>query len=106
MASVEKTRMRVALEQEDADPTDADAPPSPPPDALRVLVAILVQDTMRAEFDRFVGAAPYERTATRRGHRNGSYHRQLRTRIGARARHPGGWANTGRTQGQCRRQSP
>ena len=83
MASVEKTRMRVAPEQEDADPTDAGASPSPPPDALRALVAALVQDTIRAEFDRFVGAAPYERTATRQGHRNGHYRRQLRTRIGA-----------------------
>ena len=38
---------------------------------------------MRAEFDRFVGAAPYERTAARRGQRNGSYARTLKTRVGA-----------------------
>jgi hypothetical protein len=53
MASMEKTRMRVAPEQEDAAAT-----PAPAPDALRALVATLVQDTIRAEFDRFVGAAP------------------------------------------------
>jgi transposase-like protein len=82
--------MRVAPEQEDRqdrqdrqDREDAGALPAPPPDALRALVATLVQDTIRAEFDRFVGAAPYERTATRRGHRNGHYRRQFRTRIGA-----------------------
>jgi putative transposase len=81
MASVEKTRMRVAAEQEDVGETLGEVPAAAP-DALRALVATLVQDTIRAEFDRFVGAAPYERTATRRGHRNGQYRRQFRTRIG------------------------
>jgi putative transposase len=46
------------------------------------MVATLVQDTIRAEFDRFVGADRYERTASRRGQRNGKYVRQLRTRVG------------------------
>jgi transposase-like protein len=69
--------MRVPLEQEDLGEA-----PAAPPDALRALVATLVQDTIRAEFDRFVGAAPYERTPLRRGHRNGQYRRALRTRIG------------------------
>ena len=38
------------------------------PDALRAMVTTLVQETIRAEFDRFVGAAPYERTPERRDH--------------------------------------
>ena len=33
--------------------------------------------------DRFVNAAPYERTPARRGHRNGSYARTLQTRVGS-----------------------
>lgn len=80
MASMEKTRMRGVPEQEQRQ--DGGEAPGPAPDVLRALVATLVQDTIRAEFDRFVGAAPYERTATRRGHRNGRYRRQFRTRIG------------------------
>ncbi|MGH9886823.1 MAG: IS256 family transposase, partial [bacterium] len=52
------------------------------PDAVRAMVATLVQDTIRAEFERFVGARPYERAATRRGYRNGHYRRQFRTRVG------------------------
>src|SRR5690606_10984263 len=47
------------------------------------LVATLVQETLRAEFDQFLGAAPYERTPARRGRRNGSYPRTLETRVGA-----------------------
>ncbi len=55
---------------------------APAPEPLRQLVATLVQETIRAEFDRFLGAAPYERTPTRRGQRNGSYPRTLKTRVG------------------------
>src|SRR6476620_244683 len=80
MASIEKTRMRVPPEQEHRE--DGGEAREPAPDLLRALVTTLVQDTIRAEFDRFVGAAPYERTPTRRGHRNGQYRRQFRTRIG------------------------
>jgi len=54
-----------------------------PPDALRAMVATLVQDTIQVEFDRFVGARRYQRTPARQGHRNGHYRRQFRTRIGA-----------------------
>jgi len=71
MAFLENTRPGGAPEQ------------APAPDALRALVATLVQETIRAEFDRFVGAAPYERTATRRAHRNGSYPRRFQTRVGS-----------------------
>jgi len=77
MAFREKTRIGAVEEQADA----MTVPPAAP-DALRAMVATLVQDTIRAEFDRFVGAAPYERTPTRHGHRNGRYRRQFRTRIG------------------------
>ena len=75
MAFTDKTRMQMVGEQA--------APPTPAPDAVRDMVQTLVQETIRAEFDRFLGAAPHERTATRRGHRNGSYPRRLRTRVGA-----------------------
>lgn len=71
MAFEEKTRALPAGEQ------------APAPDRLRELVGTLVQETIRAEFDRFLGAAPYERTPARRGQRNGSYPRTLKTRVGA-----------------------
>lgn len=56
---------------------------APAPDVLRTLVGTLVQETIRAEFDRFLGARPYERTPERRGLRNGTYPRTLQTRVGA-----------------------
>ncbi len=56
---------------------------APAGELLREMVSTVVQDTIRAEFERFLGAAPYERTAARRGHRNGSYKRTLKTRVGA-----------------------
>ena len=79
MAFRENTRTP-RLEQQAGSANANDAGASP--DALRAMVATLVQDTIRAEFDRFVGARPYERAATRRGHRNGHYRRQFRTRVG------------------------
>lgn len=54
-----------------------------PTDALRVMVTTIVQDVLKTEFDRFLGAAPYERTSDRHGYRNGSYERILRTRVGS-----------------------
>jgi putative transposase len=71
MAFDEKGRTGPAVEQ------------APAPDAIRSLLATLVQETIRTEFDRFVGAAPYERTPERRGVRNGSYARTLKTRVGS-----------------------
>jgi transposase-like protein len=56
---------------------------APAPELLRQMVGTLVQETIQAEFERFLGAAPYERTPTRRGHRNGTYPRTLKTRVGA-----------------------
>ena len=69
-------------------PTSVQEPPASleltaPTDALRVMVTTIVQDVLRTEFDRFLGAAPYERTPDRQGHRNGSYERVLRTRVGS-----------------------
>ena len=55
----------------------------PSPDLLREMLGKLVQETIRSEFDRFIGAARYERTPARRGHRNGNYTRTLKTRVGA-----------------------
>lgn len=72
MAFDEKTRTPGALEQASA-----------PADALRAMVATLVQETIQTEFAQCVGAAPYERTAERRGYRNGSYTREFTTRVGA-----------------------
>jgi len=56
---------------------------APAAEVLREMVSMVVQDAIRAEFERFLGAAPYERTPARRGHRNGSYERTLKTRVGA-----------------------
>lgn len=54
-----------------------------PEDALRTMLQTLVQETLEAEFTRFLGAAPHERTATRRGWRNGARRRTLVTRVGS-----------------------
>src|SRR5882762_4440334 len=71
MAFPEKTRSLPDLEQ------------APSPEVLRAMVATVVQETIHAEFERFVGAAPYARTPERQGQRNGSYARALKTRVGA-----------------------
>ena len=51
-------------------------------DWLRDLVEWLYQEMLEMEFTEHVGAAPYERTADRRGYRNGYRDRQLHTRVG------------------------
>src|SRR5690554_3113262 len=53
-----------------------------PEDLLRAMVQRLVQEAIQAEFDRFIGAGRFERTATRRGWRNGFKPRTLKTRVG------------------------
>jgi putative transposase len=53
-----------------------------PEDALRQMLTTLVQETMEREFARFVGAQPHERTAQRRGWRNGRRSRRFTTRVG------------------------
>lgn len=54
-----------------------------PEDALRAMLQTLVQETLDAEFTRFLGAAPHERTPARRGRRNGTRRRRLLTRVGS-----------------------
>jgi|SRR5690348_4082201 putative transposase len=49
---------------------------------LRQMLGTLVQETIEREFTRFLGAAPHERTATRRGWRNGHRRRRFTTRVG------------------------
>lgn len=52
------------------------------PDALRAMIAAEVQAALEREFAACLGAARHERTATRRGVRNGTRDRTLRTRVG------------------------
>lgn len=70
MAFEEKSRPAWAGEQ------------APAPEVFREMLRTMVQEALRTEFERFLGAAPYERTPSRRGHRNGSYPRTLQTRVG------------------------
>lgn len=43
---------------------------------------VLINEAMRLERCEFLGAKPYERSATRRGHANGFKPKRLRTRVG------------------------
>ncbi len=52
------------------------------PDFLREIVERVVQQLLEAEMSEHIGAAPYERSAMRTGHRNGYKPRTLRTRVG------------------------
>ena len=52
------------------------------PAFLRQIVERVVQQLLEAEMTEHIGAAPYERSATRTGHRNGYKPRTLRTRVG------------------------
>jgi putative transposase len=49
---------------------------------LREIVQRVVQELLEAEMTEHIGAAPYERNATRTGQRNGHKPRTLRTRVG------------------------
>ena len=51
-------------------------------DWLKEIVQATVQEVLEAEMEEFLGAAPYERTASRRGYRAGYYSRKLMTRVG------------------------
>jgi putative transposase len=62
--------------------TSAAASEQAPPDLMRAMLAQMVQCALQAEFDRFLGAGPWERTQERRGLRNGSKPRRLHTRMG------------------------
>ncbi len=52
------------------------------PGFLKELVERVLQELLEAEMTKHIGAAPYERSATRTGHRNGYKPRTLRTRVG------------------------
>jgi putative transposase len=52
------------------------------PDFLREIVERVLQEMLEAEITEHIGAAPYERSVTRTGHRNGHKPRTLRTRVG------------------------
>ena len=52
------------------------------PNFLRQIVERVLQEMLEAEMTEHIGAAPYERSATRTGHRNGYKPRTLRTRVG------------------------
>lgn len=79
MAFSPKSRTVAASEQAAGHPSQEPVAP----DALRIMVATIVQDVLKTEFDRFVGAAPYERSPERQAYRNGSYERVLKTRVGS-----------------------
>jgi putative transposase len=49
---------------------------------LAEVVQRVLQELLEAEMTEHVGAAPYERAAGRKGHRNGHKPRALRTRVG------------------------
>jgi putative transposase len=51
-------------------------------DFLRGLVEQVLQQVLEAEMTSFLGAEVYERTGGRRGWRNGSKSRPLKTRVG------------------------
>lgn len=52
------------------------------PTFLRQIVERVVQQILETEMTEHIGAASYERSATRTGHRNGHKPRTLRTRVG------------------------
>ncbi len=52
------------------------------PGFLHEIVERVVQELLEAQMTQHIGAAPYERTAGRTGHRNGYKARALRSRVG------------------------
>jgi transposase-like protein len=52
------------------------------PSFLREIVERVVQQNLEVEMTEHIGAALYERTTERKGHRNGHKPRTLRTRVG------------------------
>lgn len=52
-------------------------------DFLRTLVRDNLQTILKTEFEDFIQARPYERNSDRKGYRNGSYSRSIKTRIGS-----------------------
>jgi putative transposase len=52
------------------------------PSFLCEIVERVLQELLEAEMSEHIGAAPYERTTERKGHRNGHKPRTLSTRVG------------------------
>jgi putative transposase len=52
------------------------------PEFLRRIVERTLQQVLEAEITEHIGAAPYQRTESRKGHRNGYKPRKLKTRVG------------------------
>jgi putative transposase len=52
------------------------------PEFLRKIVERALQQILEAEIAEHIGAAPYERTENRKGHRNGYKPRKLKSRVG------------------------
>ncbi len=52
------------------------------PEFLRRIVERTLQQLLEAEITEHIGAAPYQRTESRKGHRNGYKPRKLKTRVG------------------------
>lgn len=72
----------MALRQNGSTGPRAEQASHPPEDLLRDMLRGLVQETIQQEFDSFMGAGAYERSPERRGWRNGSKPRKLKTRVG------------------------
>lgn len=53
------------------------------PDFLKTMLQSAIQKALDIQFKEFIGADPYERSEGRRALRNGSYQRQLKTRVGS-----------------------
>jgi putative transposase len=53
------------------------------PDFLRTMIQSAIQKALDTQFTEFIGALPYERNEERRAVRNGTYQRQLKTRVGS-----------------------
>ncbi len=51
-------------------------------DFLKQIMGTYLQEYLEQEMSHHLNALPYERTGTRRGHRNGYKPRQLNTRVG------------------------
>jgi transposase-like protein len=67
------------------------------PDFLRFIVERVFQTMLEAEMTAHLHAEPYERSAERRGYRNGYKPRQLNTRVGTLSLHPPARGYPGRT---------
>ena len=52
------------------------------PDFLKEIVRRVLQQLLETEMTEHIGAAPYQRTEDRKGHRNGYKPRTLKTRVG------------------------